>query len=186
MRYCQWGQHSVGLQKKNMKKLLLFIASSALLTASCSKKEDPAPATPSTPTTSGIPTNGWKLGTVTYTSAIVAKSGANILSAMDGIPSGSSPAVNSLNVYFSALPTANGTYSIVKYPSTTSLTATQIGVTAGLYATSTTYSTTGFDGINATVTVTGGKIKVVIPEVWVKVTGGGTDSLKLTGTVLEQ
>lgn len=168
-----------------MKKLILGILSVTVLLSSCSKKDDPAVApTPVTPT---IPANGWKLGATSYTSVVVAKTGANIISAMDAVPSGGSPAANSLNVYFSAFPATGGTFSVVQYPSTTPLTATQIGVTAGLFATSTTYTSTGTDGINATVSITGGKLKIEIPEIWVKKTGSGaTDSLKLTGTVLEQ
>ncbi len=170
-----------------MKRLIVSVFSVAVLAVSCTKKTNPAPSTPITPTTPTIPANGWELGTTSYTSVIVAKAGPNIISALDGTPSGSSPAVNSLNVYFSAFPATGGTFAIVQYPSTTPLTSTQIGVTAGLYATATTYASTGSDAVNATVTITGGKLKIVIPEVWVKKTGSGAmDSLKLTGTVLEQ
>lgn len=169
-----------------MKKIIVGILSiSVMFFASCEKKEDPAPAPPSAPTTPSIPTDGWVLGTTTYTTVYAGKSGANSLSAMDGVPSGSSPAVNTCNIFFETYPTADGTYSIVQYPSTSPLSATQVGITAGLHATSTSYASTGIDGISATVTVTGGKVKVEIPEVWVKVTGG-TDSLKLSGTIIEQ
>ena len=163
-----------------MKKLLLAIATTGILLPSCKKSSSSTPA-PS----SSIPANGWKLGTTSYTTALSARLAAiNELSAFDGIPSGSSPAVNSLNAYFSVLPTAAGTYHIVGYPAP-SLGANDLGLSAGLYATSATYVSTGTDGINATVTVTGGKIKIVIPAVWVKNTTAG-DSLKLTGTLIEQ
>jgi hypothetical protein len=168
-----------------MKKLLLSIVSAGILVASCSKKDDPAPTTPTT-TTPTIPTDGWKLGATSYTSVVVARTGPNSISAFDAVPSGSSPTSNTLNVFFSAFPTASGTFAIVQYPSASPLTATQIGVTAAVTASSSTYASTGTDGISATVTVSGGKIKVELPEVWVKKTGSGsTDSLKVTGTVTE-
>ncbi len=183
MRYCRRISPRLLLSKKKiMKRILLLIAATGCLFSACTKKSsDSTTVTPSTT----IPTNGWKLGTTSYSSAFVGRTGSATLSAFDAIPSGSSPAANTCNVFFSAFPTAGGTYTIVQYPAATALTSTQIGVTAGLFATSKTYYSTGIDAITATVTVTGGKIKVEIPSVWVKNTTGG-DSLKLTGTVLEQ
>jgi hypothetical protein len=166
-----------------MKKLFIASFVFSVLLGSCKKKEDATPA----PSSSSIPSNGWKLGTTTYTSVVVAKSGPNSITAMDAMPSGGSPTANTFNVFFSAFPTASGSFSVVQYPSATPLTATQIGVTAAIFASSSTYASTGTDGVSATVTVTGGKIKVELPEVWVKKTGASsTDSLKLTGTLLEQ
>jgi hypothetical protein len=153
------------------------------LMVSCKKKEDTAPA----PATTTIPANGWILGTTTYSSVVVGRSGPDVITAMDAMPAGGAITANTFNVFFSAFPTASGTFTIVQYPSASPLTASQIGVTAGLYATSTSYASTGTDGISATVTVTGGKLKIEVPEVWVKKTGtGATDSLKITGTILEQ
>jgi hypothetical protein len=163
-----------------MKKLFLIIASSCLLISSCKKSTTSAPTATTT-----TPANGWKLGATSYSTAFAGRTGPASLSAFDAVPSGSSPTANTCNVFFSAFPAADGSFTIVKYPAPAALTATQIGLTAGLYTSSTTYYSTGFDGIVATVTVTGGKIKVVIPEVWVKNTTGA-DSLKLTGTVIEQ
>jgi hypothetical protein len=166
-----------------MKQALFTITALALIFSSC-KKKDATSASPTTTPTTTIPANGWTLGTTNYTTAYAARVGSTTLTAFDAIPSGSSPATNSCNVFFQAMPTTGGSYTIVQYPGAP-LTATQIGVTAGLHTTSTTYYSTGSDAITATVTVTGGKIKVVIPSVWVKNTSGG-DSLKLTGTVVEQ
>ena len=164
-----------------MKLVTTTLALSCLLFASCTKKSSstpgPAPAT-------SIPSNGWKLGATSYNTAYAARIGTTTLTAFDAIPSGSSPGTNTCNVFFSSLPTAGGTYTIVQYPGPP-LTTTQIGVTAGLFATSTTYYSTGSDAITATVTVTGGKVKVEIPSVWVKNTTGA-DSMKLTGTIIEQ
>ncbi len=161
-----------------MRKLILSMAAISLLAISCKKS-----SSTSTPPATTIPSNGWKLGTTSYSTVIATKLGANLISAFDGMPSGSTPAVNSFNVYFSALPTAGGTFHIKSYPSV--LASNEIGISAGLYATSTTYTTTGNDGIDATVTITGGKLKIVVPSVWVKKTSAA-DSLQLTGTLVEQ
>ncbi len=178
----QYGAHSqcpVLLQKKKMKHILLSIAVLSLLAASC-KKSSSTSTTPS----SSVPSNGWKLGTVSYSTVLSARSGGNLLSAFDAVPSGSNPSVNTFIVYFSALPTTGGTFHIVHYPAA-SLASNEIGVAAAIYATSADYLSTGSDGIDATVTITAGKIKVVVPTVWVKKTSG-TDSLQLTGTLIEQ
>ncbi len=159
-----------------MKHLFLCVVALSTFTVSCKKS--------GSTTVSSIPANGWKLGTVSYTTALSTRTGTNLLSAFDGIPSGSNPSVNNLEVYFSALPTAGGTFHIVHYPAA-SLASNEVGIGAGLYATSTTYLTTGTDAIDATVTIASGKITVSIPSVWVKSTSG-TDSLKLTGTLVEQ
>ena len=166
-------------------KHLVMIAALALFIGGCKKmsSDSATPASPTTPTAT-IPSNGWTLGTTTYNTAYAARVGTTTLTAFDAIPSGSSPATNTCNVFFSAMPATGGTFTIVQYPGPP-LTATQIGITAGLHTTSTTYYSTGHDAIAATVTVTGGKIKVEIPSVWVKNTTGG-DSLKLAGTVIEQ
>lgn len=169
-----------------MKKLFLSVLAFGLVLSSC-KKEEPTPTTPTaTPTPEPTtPTNGWKLGTTSYTTVYVGRSGSNSLSAVDAIPGGSNPAVNSCNVFFSEYPTTGGTFTVVQYPSANTLTANQIGVSAGIYSTSQTYTSTGSDNIEASVTVaTDGKISVVIPEIWVKNTSS-SDSLKLTGTISE-
>ncbi|MES2702193.1 MAG: hypothetical protein V4649_06115 [Bacteroidota bacterium] len=161
-----------------MKKTILVCAAALALLASCKKSSTSGPS-------STIPASGWKLGSTSYTTAYAGRTGANSLSAMDAIPSGSSPNTNTMNAFFATLPTTGGTYRIVAWPATTPLTAGQVGLTTGLYATSTTYRSTGTDAVDATVTVTGGKIKIEVPEVWVKTTTG-TDSAKLTGTITEQ
>ncbi len=162
-----------------MKQYILLAAAAVLIAPSCKKSSSSTPA-PS----SSIPSNGWKLGTTTYSTVLTNRlASINELSAFDGTPSGSTPAVNTLNVYFSALPSTGGTFHIVSYPAT--LASNEIGIAAATYSPGADYVTTGHDGIDATVTVTGGKIKVVIPSVWVKNTSAG-DSLKLTGTLVEQ
>jgi len=160
-----------------MKKLLLSLAALSLLSASCKKSSSSSPS-PSTPD------NGWKMGTTTYTSVFVARSGSSptsaSLTALDALPTAATQ--NKCTIYFSAFPSAGGTFRVASVGSVISLSATQIGVTAQIG--STFYASTGFDGIDATVTVTGGKIKVVVPDVWVK-NIAGSDSSKLTGTILE-
>src|SRR5262249_32646582 len=104
------------------------------------------------------------------------------LAALDAIPTGTG--MNICTVYFSTYPTAGGTFHVATVGSAITLTGTQIGVTAEIGATSTYYASTGLDGVDATVTLVGGKLKVVIPEIWVKIPAG-KDSLKLSGTILE-
>ena len=162
-----------------MKQYILLAAAAVLIAPSCKKTSTSTPA-PS----SSVPSNGWKLGTTTYSTVLTNRlASINELSAYDGTPSGSTPSVNTLNVYFSTLPTAGGTFHIVNYPAT--LGVNEVGVAAATYSPGADYVSTGHDGIDATVTVTSGKIKVVIPAVWVKNTTGA-DSLKLTGTLVEQ
>ena len=165
-----------------MKHLLLSLTAISLLFASCKKSS-------SSSSTTTIPSAGWKLGTTSYTSAYVARFGVTgsagtsvELTALDALPTASAP--NKCTIYFPTYPTTGGTFHVATVGTTISLSATQIGVTAEIGATATYYASTGLDNIDATVTVSGGKIKVVIPDVWVKIVGG-TDSLKLTGTVLE-
>jgi len=164
-----------------MKNVLLVLATAIVVLPSCSKKSSSSPSP-----TPGIPANGWKLGTTSYTTVLSGRSGANTLSAFDAIPSGSSPTVNSFIINFSAFPTAGGTYHIVHYVGGTTLGANEIGVSGAVYATMGDYLSTGNDNVSATVTVTGGKIKVVVPSVWVKNISSSGDSLQLTGTLVEQ
>src|SRR4051812_30739462 len=111
-----------------MKQLVPSILAAAVLLASCTKKSgSPAPSGPS------IPANGWKLGATTYTTAFAMRTGVT-LSAMDAIPSGGSSTANACVLYFSSLPTTGGTYHIVNFTpaGSSALTASQIGVTAGV------------------------------------------------------
>ncbi|MCW3121476.1 MAG: hypothetical protein JWQ38_968 [Flavipsychrobacter sp.] len=167
-----------------------------MLLVSCKKSTTttttPTTTTPTTTTTTttAIPTNGWKMGATSYTSVYVSRSGptgsssgaAVGLTALDAAPTAST--INKCTIYLPSYPTAGGTFRVVKVGSVVTLGATEVGVTAQLASSSAYYASTGLDGIDVTVTVTGGKIKVVVPDVWVK-NIAGSDSMKLTGTILE-
>ena len=150
-------------------------AMSFLLSASCKKSSS-----------SSATANGWKLGATSYTTKFSSASAATKqLIAMDAIPSGSNPAVNDCIVTFSALPASGGTFKIVSAVSGLALGANEITVAGGTYNPGATYLSTGNDGVSATVTVSGGKITVTVPAVWVK-KAGGADSLQLSGTLVQQ
>ncbi len=61
-----------------------------------------------------------------------------------------------------------------------------MGISTALKTTITTYTSTGYDNVNATITVSGGKIKISYPDVWVKNITVSTDSLKLSANYTEQ
>ena len=153
--------------------ILGLSAAALLLSASCKKSKS-----------SSGPANSWKLGSVSYTTKYsTASAVAKQLIAMDAIPSGTNPSVNTCQVTFSALPTSGGTYKIVTLSAAT-LATNEVIVYGSTYSPGATYVSTGNDGVSATITVSGGKITASIPPVWVKKTGG-TDSMQLSGTIIE-
>ena len=159
-----------------MNKRILAALLSFVLLISCSKNDDDE--------TPVAVTNGWKLGANSYTTVFamrVATGGNTAVTAMDAIPTGSSSNVNTFIAYFSTVPTASGTYRIVSYPS--ALTATQVGIAAG--GPNGTYVSTGAGTVDATVTVSGGKITVTVPQITVKKTNS-TEELSASGTIKEQ
>jgi len=159
-----------------MKKLTVLLSATTLLfSASCTKKSTTAAA------------NGWTLGGKTYTTKYSASSAsAKQLFAMDATPSGSSPTANSCIISFSALPTAGGTFKVVGFGVTSTIGANELAVNASTYSPVSSYVSSGYDNVSATVTVTGGKIKVVLPSIWMRASGSTTDSVQLTGTIVEQ
>lgn len=166
---------------------IIFAAAMSLLLASCTKKDNTNPTNNNNNTS--IPTDGWKLGNTNYKTVYAARTtGNNMLSAMDGIPQGSNPAVNSLSVWFKALPTADGSYKVKAYASGGGREPQdgEIGVSAGVYSSGASYiASDSSTVVNATITVTNGKIKVVLPEIWMRNLKTPTDSVKLSGTIQE-
>jgi hypothetical protein len=161
----------------NMNKRILSALLSFVLLVSCAKSDDDE-----TPVTT---TAGWKLGTNTYTSVFsmrVATGSNTAVTSMDAIPTGSNSAnVNTFIAYFPTVPTTNGTYRVAAYPS--ALTATQVGIAAG--GPNGTYVSTGAGTVDATVTVTGGKLTITVPNITVKKTNS-TEELTASGTIKEQ
>jgi predicted SnoaL-like aldol condensation-catalyzing enzyme len=175
-----------------MKKLFLLPVLALLLTVlSCNKKANPTPsATPPTTTTSTIPADGWMLGTTKYKQALTVRQESQfVVNALDG----TTGAVNTFAAFFKTYPTASGKYKVVTYTPTSDkpyafqwinegevvIVATVPGTTGGNNKTH--YSLS--ESLEATITVTGGKIKVEVPEITVR--DANNNQQKLTGTILE-
>ncbi len=156
-----------------MKKLLFGALALTVLATACKKDDD-----------SSTPANSWKVGTTSYTSVATTASGAGTnynLSAVQG----SSTSVNGITFTFngSAAPAA-GTYKVVNATST--LNANQVRFTATVYngTTATAYNSTGYDNINATVAVNGGKVSVSMPDATGK-SITSSDSVKVSANITQ-
>jgi len=140
-------------------------------------------------TNSSVPADGWTLGTSQFKEAVGARTVTNsgghtytVVVAFDALPSGSDPTTNTFQAVFATAPTANGTYHVVLFPGPTVLAADEIGIVAA--GPDASYTSTGTGSVDAAVTVTGGKIKVVVPAVQVKKTTS-SGALNVTGTITE-
>lgn len=147
-----------------------------LFTVGCKKSE-------TTTTTSG--NSSWTLAGITYKAAITNRtptSGSNptfLFNFWDAAPTADLK-VNSLALSFKEVPTTSGTYQLVGGVGGT-LTAKQFELAAGTHTLYYAYLGATMD---VAVTVTGGKVKVVIPEITLKCTTAQPDA-KLTATVQE-
>jgi hypothetical protein len=167
-----------------MKKILLpILALVCILAVGCKKS-----STTNTPT---IPSNGWKLGATSYTTffgfrSVDGTDGSMFLSVLDRSPV--DPAVNSALVAFKQVPTA-GTYKVVAWTGVSStLGATECAVSAGYDQSSGSthiYNSTGVGTVYVTVTLTGGKFTMVVPEIPVANQATPSDVSTLTGTLIE-
>ena len=100
--------------------------------------------------------------------------------------SGSSKA--NIAVLFSAFPTASGTYAIINANSGAEPVGQQLYVIVYSYNTSnieTIYGSTGSGNLNATVTVSGGKVSVAIPTIEVVNLSNASDSTSFNATVYQ-
>ena len=141
-----------------------------------------------------VPANGWKIGNTSYASAFSMRiDEMNSIVAFDAFPGGDN--INTASVLFNEITgIAAGTYKVVTKPNLEDLLADEI-----MLSTSTGYSNaTGQyekvytavigQNVNATVTISGGKVKVVIPElniVTVPITSTSATTT-FSGTILEQ
>jgi hypothetical protein len=160
-----------------MKKLLPLVAIALILfTGACKKKDSEV-----TPGGGG----SWTLAGVSYKIAITNRSptsGSNptiLLNFWDAVPTADLK-VNSVAFSFKETPTTSGTYQLVGGVGGT-LTAKQFEIAAGTHTLYYAYLGTAVD---VTVTVTNGKIKIVLPEITLKSTSSQPDA-KLTGTFQE-
>ena len=142
---------------------ILFAALLCLLTASCNKADD----TPTTTTN-----NYWKAGATTYKVNNYTKTG-DMYYAYD-------TSFNGISFSFATFPTTDGTYTVVDRATT--LGAGQVEVDVFGPVSGSTYFSTGSDHTVATVTVTSGKLKITLPDTWVK-KATTDDSIKISANL---
>ena len=177
---------------KNLQKItktsMILLAFVATL-FSC-KKEDEA-------TTSGgsIPTAGWRIGTTNYTRVFSMRNAgfANSIAYFDALPNANN--LNSVIVLFNNITgIAAGTFKVVFKPNQSDLLANEILVqTATGYMQATgqynkQYLTVIGETVDATVTITGGKAKIVIPQINIisYPINSSSVSTNFAGTIIEQ
>jgi hypothetical protein len=158
-----------------MKKLLILMFAAVAISGACKKEDSPKTTADSS----------WTLNGTTY-KAMVSNKGATsggtvttLINFWDAVPT-TSLKVNSLALSFFESPTTSGTYQLVGVGAAKTAKQFELsaGTTAPLY-----YAYIG-SAVDVTVTVTAGKVKVVIPEVTLKCTTSNPD-VKLTASVQE-
>jgi hypothetical protein len=167
-----------------MKKIILpIIAFACLLAVGCKKS-----STTNTPT---VPSNGWMLGATSYTTfygfrVVDGSDNTMFLSVVDRNPV--DPAANSALVAFKQIPAA-GTYKVVAWTGVSStLAANECAVSAGYDQSSSSthiYNSTGAGTVYVTVSVSGGKFTIVVPEIAVANQSNASDVSTLKGTLKE-
>jgi hypothetical protein len=140
------------------------------------------------------PSNGWKIGSTNYTTTFSMRvNEMNSIVAFDAIPGGD--ILNSASVLFNEITgIAAGTYKVVTKPNLEDLLEDEIMISAGTgYSNSTgqyekDYTAVIGQNVNATVTISDGKVKVVIPEINIVTLpiGPSSETTTFSGTILEQ
>jgi len=172
-----------------MKTTLSFaLISAVLFVSSCTKtaSEDAA--------SSSVPANGWIIGTTNYTTTFSIRAGQpNSIAFFDALPSANN--LNSTAILFNnTTGIAAGTFKVVTKPNQSNLLADEIMVAPSTgYSQSTgqynkVYATALTETVNATVTITGGKAKIVVPQINVVSVPINTSSTtaSFAGTFVEQ
>lgn len=155
-----------------MKKILLSAAALTVLFAACSKSDDDNNAS-----------STWKVGGTSYTALTVSEDTSLLIGNLVAV-SGTGNNVNSFAIIFdSAIPTANGTYKIVSSPDSSNEVSIWAINTSGSSMTS--YTSSDWANANATVTVSGGKVSVSVPEVWAINDDNASDSVKISGSITQ-
>lgn len=142
-----------------------------------------------------IPSTGWRIGTTNYTTFFTMKNAGqpNSIAAFDAIPGSAN--LNTVAILFNnTTGIAAGTYKVVTKPDQEDLLSNEIMVSmsTGYSLTTDKYTTdyvTALDkSVNATVTITGGKVKVVVPEIEIVSLPISSGSAKSTfaGTIIEK
>ena len=174
--------------KRNIKFLGVLLIT-ALCFSSCNKST-------SNPGGSGsVPSNGWRIGTNNYTTFFAMRNVGmpNSIGAFDALPSANN--INTATVIFNNISgIAAGTFKVVLKPNQSDLLANEIMIAAGTGYNQTTghydkeYVTVLGETVNATVTITGGKATVVIPQINIisyPITASST-ATNFAGTIVEQ
>lgn len=175
------------LQKISKTSLILL---AFVVTVFSCKKEDDA-------TTGGgsIPTAGWRIGTTNYATVLAMRNVGqpNSIGAFDAVPS-----TNNLNtaivLFNNTTGIAAGTFKVVFKNNQSDLLANEIMVAANTGYNQTTgqynkqYATVVGETVDATVTITGGKAKVVIPQINIisYPINSSSVSTNFAGTITEQ
>lgn len=163
------------MKKSFIKKIASFLAMwMVLLIASCQKDT----------TTVTVDAGSWTLGANTYKVAYAVKTqtsnGQTMFIFSDVVLTGANPQANTVALTFATAPTASGTYQLVSAAGNT--TGNQVQMSAG--SQSSAYAYIG-SPVNVDVTVSGGKVKLVIPQLSLIGTGGQA-SANFKATLQEQ
>ncbi|MFY7900342.1 MAG: hypothetical protein ACOVNY_09170 [Chitinophagaceae bacterium] len=173
---------------QNIKKTTLVLLAFMVTLFAC-KKEDTA--------TSGgsIPTNGWRIGTTNYTTVFSMRNAGqpNSIAVFDAIP-GTNNSSNVAVLFNNITGIAAGTFKVVFKPNQSDLLANEImiGASTGYNPTLSKpdkeYATVPTLTVDATVTITGGKAKIVIPQINIVAIPASPSSITTTfaGTIIEQ
>jgi hypothetical protein len=170
-------------------KTLLLISIASIGLYSCEKSTDDAGGS------SSIPANGWRIGTTNYTTLFSMRNAGqpNSIGAFDAIPNADN--LNTVIVLFNnTTGIAAGTFKVVTKPNQSDLLANEIMVAPSTGYNQSTgqynkqYATVIGETVDATVTITGGKAKIVVPQIniiSVPINSSSTTS-NFAGTIAEQ
>ncbi|MCU0321614.1 MAG: hypothetical protein MUE72_04315 [Chitinophagaceae bacterium] len=170
-------------------KALLLITIVSIGFSSCEKSTDDAGGS------SSIPANGWRIGTTNYTTVFSMRNAGqpNSIAVFDAIP-GSNNSSNVAVLFNNITGIAAGTFKVVFKPNQSDLLANEImiGASTGYNPTLSKpdkeYTTVPTVTVDATVTITGGKAKIVIPQINIVAIPATPSSTTTTfaGTIVEQ
>ncbi|TWI85608.1 hypothetical protein IQ13_0771 [Lacibacter cauensis] len=142
-----------------------------------------------------IPTNGWRIGSTSYTTLLALRNVGqpNSVGAFDAVPTANN--LNTVVVLFNnTTGIAAGTFKVVTKPNQSDLLADEIMVSAstgynqGTGQYNKQYVTVVGETVNATVTISGGKAKIVVPQINIisyPINASSTTST-FSGTIVEQ
>ncbi|MBN8640269.1 MAG: hypothetical protein J0L86_00525 [Flavobacteriales bacterium] len=176
------------MKKVSFFKVALFLSVFSLI--ACSSDSDET-----NPSNSSTPSNGWRIGSTNYTTVFALRNVGqpNSIGAFDALPNADN--LNSVVVLFNnTTGIAAGTYKVVTKPDQSDLLADEIMVSPNTGYNQTTgqydkqYVTALDQTVNAVVTITDGKAKVVVPQIDIisyPITSSSVTS-NFAGTIVEQ